>query len=143
MLKQFLVGKGYYKVSLSVNGKTKQHYVHRLMAISFLSGSIQGKQVDHKNGIKTDNNIENLRIVTRQQNCFNSRKMKGVSTSVFKGVYWSSQKQKWHAEIKVNNKKKHLGFFDVEIEAAMAYNEAAKILMGEYCCCNVVATAPL
>jgi hypothetical protein len=80
-------------------------------------------EIDHiKSTDKLDkhqnNNIENLRVVTHQQNLFNTNR---------KGYYWCKQNQKWHTRIQVNGKQKHLGYFLLEDEARQAYLEAKKI----------------
>ena len=75
------------------------------------------EQIDHINGIKDDNRIENLRSVTNHQNQFNKKNTKG---------YYFFYK-KWKSAITVNGKKKHLGYFDTEQEAHQAYLDAKKI----------------
>lgn len=67
ILKQHVVG-GYPRVSLRINGQRKMLSVHRLVCHSFLGECPDGFQVNHKNGIKTDNRIGNLEYVTRSQN---------------------------------------------------------------------------
>lgn len=95
---------------------------HRIMWI-YHNGSIdENMQIDHINGIKTDNRIENLRLVTAQQNCFNRSKFTA------KGYCWSKAAQKWQANITVNGKNKYLGQFTSEIDARNAYLEQAKQL---------------
>ena len=62
--------KGYYRVGLSKNCETKTHKVHRLVAEAFI-GDVEGLQVDHINTVRTDNRVENLRIVTNKENANN------------------------------------------------------------------------
>jgi hypothetical protein len=82
--------------------------------------NINGKHgdvvIDHINGVKTDNRVDNLRIVTQQKNCENRRS---------KGYHKIGKK--WRAQIKVNKKKHHLGYFDTEQEAHAAYLDAKAI----------------
>lgn len=59
---------GYKEVALSKDGKTKTVLLHRLIAIHFVPNPDNLPVVNHKNGIKTDNRIENLEWVTRSQN---------------------------------------------------------------------------
>jgi hypothetical protein len=60
--------KGYLCVNLSENNKAKKQYVHRLVAIYFLSNPLCKKTVNHKNGIKDDNRVENLEWATQSEN---------------------------------------------------------------------------
>ena len=65
--------KGYMRVGLYNNGKKTNKYIHRLVAEAFIENPNNSEQVDHINGIKTDNKVENLRWVTSSQNNFNKR----------------------------------------------------------------------
>lgn len=75
--------------------------------------------IDHINGNKLDNRIDNLRSVTKQENSFNK------VTS--KGYWWSKDKKKWCSYIWVNQKKIHLGYFVNEVDARQTYLEAKDI----------------
>ena len=91
----------------------------------------KGKQIDHRNGDGLDNKRENLRLSTQQQNVFN-QKPTGHGTSKYKGVSWIKKVGKWYSSIKHNNKSKYLGIYNNEIDAAKAYDNAAKQLFGEF-----------
>ena len=88
--------------------------LHRIIASCYLGLDLADKkcQVDHINRIKTDNRLVNLRLVTNQQNSFN--------TSA-KGYYWHKQLNKWQAQIGINGKNKHIGYYDHEEDARAAY----------------------
>lgn len=102
-----------------------------------LLGESPGYIIDHIDGDGLNNRISNLRFVTKSQNSFNSFYPKGISK--YKGV-WKRQDRKkpWVAEIRVENKKYYLGSFYTEKEAALAYNDAAITLVGNYAKLNEV-----
>lgn len=94
------------------------------MAITFLghknNGSSKGLVVDHINNIKTDNSIDNLQLISQREN---SSKDKKNGTSKYIGVYWNKEKHKWTARIQVNGFNKHIGHFNNEIDAHLAYEK--------------------
>lgn len=67
-LKQAINTNGYSFVSLRLNGKQKSVSIHRLVAIAFLANPDAKEQVNHINGVKSDNRVENLEWVTRSEN---------------------------------------------------------------------------
>jgi hypothetical protein len=97
--------------------------------------------VDHKNGDSLDNRRANLRLATRSQNMCNRRKTKSKTSSRFMGVSFHKQKGKWAAYINLHNKRIWLGRFKTEIEAAKAYDEAAKKYHGEFARLNFAESA--
>ena len=72
ILKESDNGKGYKKVGLNEDGKFKQFYIHRLVAKAFIPNPENKKTVNHKNGIKHDNRVENLEWNTYSENNFHS-----------------------------------------------------------------------
>lgn len=113
-----LTNKGYIHPRIGC----KHVLQHRIIASAFLGLDITDLkiQVDHINGIRNDNRLENLRLVTCQQNHFNRTKARGYS--------WNKQHRKWQAKIKINGKTQHLGYFDTEESAHNAYLEAKEQL---------------
>ena len=65
----FLDKYGYHLVNLYYKGGHKNQYVHRLVALAFVPGWRKEFEVNHKNGVKTDNRAENLEWVTHRENC--------------------------------------------------------------------------
>lgn len=98
-----------------------------------------GEIVDHANGIGIDNRKENLRFTDRQGNAANAKKKAG--TSRYKGVFWDRARNGWldphagglwTAQITVGYKRILLGRFRDEVEAARAYDAAARLYFGEF-----------
>lgn len=93
-------------------------------------------RIDHKNRDGLDNQKENLRPASRCQNSANSKKRE-ATTSKFKGVHWVTAEQIWRAQIGYENTMIWLGNFSDEIEAARAYDVAAKKIFGEFARLNL------
>lgn len=110
-------------------------YMRRIILIRKL-GHLDFQYTDHKNHNKLDNRRDNLRPASGTQNAGNRKARQG--TSKFKGVCWFKRDKKWIVYIRLNGGRKHLGLFTDEIEAAKAYNEAAKKYFGEFACLNKV-----
>ena len=91
-------------------------------------------KVDHKNRKRNDNCKNNLRIATPQQNMMNCGKQTDSIYSKYKGVCFHKKAKKWVSYIRIDGKRVHLGIFNSEIEAAKAYEEAAKKHFGEFAC---------
>jgi hypothetical protein len=86
---------------------------------------------DHIDAAPLNNRRCNLRNCTRQQNAQNALKH-ACATSRYKGVCWSKRRRKWHAAIRSDGKLYNLGYFDSEIDAALAYDRKARELFGPY-----------
>ncbi len=72
-LKGFVSDKGYRRVSLCVNGKTSNHYVHALIAAAFIGPRPSGHHVDHINFDPSDNRPQNLRYLSAADNSMRTR----------------------------------------------------------------------
>lgn len=97
----------------------------------FLMNAPKGVVIDHKNRNPLDNRLDNLRPCTVQQNSMN-RSIQRNNTSGVTGVYWSNTYNKWIATIKINGKRKHLGYFKEKEDAIEARRQAEIIYFGEY-----------
>jgi hypothetical protein len=100
---------------------------HRLV-FTLTTGGWPLDDIDHIDGNGSNNRIENLRDVTRQVNRKNTRQLDS-NTSGICGVGWHKAESKWRADIVVNFKSKHLGFF-THIEDAIAARKAAETKFG-------------
>lgn len=73
-LKQILIWTGYLRVILNNKDRYKYFYVHRLVYETFFGTIPKGKQVNHINGIKSDNRLKNLELVTPKENTLHALK---------------------------------------------------------------------
>ena len=130
----YITDSGYHRVEAKImaNGKTKTFTLAR-----WLLHFPEGKHVDHIDRDPLNNRMSNLRIATREENCQNASKYKAKTSSIYKGVCFHKQKQKWMAYINVNKKRHGLGYFNNEIDAAIAYNNKIKELGASFCTPNV------
>jgi hypothetical protein len=122
-----------YHAIARIGGKTAR--MHRI-----IMGAEKGQIVDHIDGNPLNNTRDNLRFADKYQNGYNSKSRAG-STSKYKGVCFEKDhhgKQKWRAYINYKGKQRRLGRFYTERDAALAYNNAAKELHGEYARLNEV-----
>jgi hypothetical protein len=89
------------------------------------------KRIDHINGKKWDNRIENLRLATCAENNRNQKRRRN-NRSGYKGVYYGGRA--WKARIVFDGKTIQLGRYKTRQEAHAAYCKAATELHGEFAC---------
>lgn len=106
-------------------GKVIQQRLH-----IFLFGGRPNFEVDHKDRNELNCQRGNLRWATKSQNAANSKKRPG--TSRYKGVSWSRARHRWVAFIKINYQNIYLGGFAEEVDAARAYDKAARQYFGDF-----------
>jgi hypothetical protein len=98
---------------------------HRLIYEAFHGVKLTPEQhINHINRIRHDNRIDNLELVTNQQNTQWSTNRTGT----YKGVVWREDRNKWRAELKYNYQNHFLGYYENGVEAAKAYNDFAQYL---------------
>lgn len=130
------VNNGYRQTKLRGDGIGRTFMFSQLVAMTFLGHEPNGHDlvVDHINGDKSDDRVENLRIVTHRANtstCFRSDR--GSFSSEYVGVNWSKKASKWLALIYHDGVHTHLGCYNTEIEASKAYQLAlSKIKDGSF-----------
>lgn len=117
-----LYPNGYLKTGIG----SKEYTVHGLIWL-YHTGSLPKLDIDHINGIRSDNRIENLREVSRSVNMQNLKKAPAHNkTSGLLGVKRHSKGKRWQAQIQVNKKQIYLGLFDTKEEAQVAYLKAKR-----------------
>jgi hypothetical protein len=97
-------------------------YQHRL-AWFYVNGCWPENEIDHINGVRTDNRINNIRLATRSENEMNT-KMRSDNSSGVKGVSWYASRGRWVAEIRLQGKNIWLGQFEELKDAENAIRKA-------------------
>lgn len=118
--------------SSMVNRQTRQLIrMHRIIL-----DSQNGELVDHKDHNGLNNQRSNIRPCTQSQN--HQNRISRVGTSRFKGVSWRKGRNRWLVNIATGDRKRYVGMFKNELDAAMAYNSIAAELFGEFARLNVL-----
>lgn len=104
----------------------------KILMHHLILGVTNAVEIDHKDRDGLNNRRNNLRVATRAQNQAN-RPQKQNTTSKYRGV--TLDRGRWR--VRISKKKKYLGSFDSEIQAAIAYDVAAKIKYGEFAQLNL------
>ena len=131
ILKSGLNARGYYTVSLCKNGKATTKKIHRLVAIAFIPNPENKECVDHIDNNRKNNNVNNLRWCSNAENQRNRTKQYN-NTSGYKGVCFHKQHQKYMAQIQLNGKLIHIGYYETAEEASNAYKIKADELHKEF-----------
>lgn len=123
MLSQKVEGKtGYKRLMLRKNGTGKTIAVHQLVMLAFV-GEANGRHVNHKNQIQTDNRLENLEYVSIRENVSYSLMLKGNTIGAYdrkNGTFSSS--------ISIDGKQYYLGTFETRELACQAYRNVRKFM---------------
>lgn len=117
---------GYHEIRLD----DRLYKAHRL-AWLYVHGTMPCEHIDHINGVRADNRIDNLRPASPSQNQHN-RGAQSNNTSGFKGVSWNSRRKKWCAQIRFEWSTQFLGYFEDAQAAKRAYDAAASKMHGEF-----------
>lgn len=128
----YLHPDGYMRIS--VKGVK---YLGQRLAWFYVHGDWPTQHIDHINQNKADNRLSNLRLASRLENSRN-RKVFVNNKCGYKGVHFVSNLGKYRAIIKYEGKPIHLGYFHYLDDAALAYNEAATTMFGDYASLNVI-----
>ena len=115
---------GYKTFAFNIEGKIKNFQYHRVVYYANnpqwdIYDSSKNNFIDHVDGIRTNTHISNLRVVTHQENLFNTKA---------KGYYFNKARGKYQAQIVLNGKEIYLGRYDTEDDAREAYlNKKAEL----------------
>lgn len=118
-----LHGSGYKIITID----SATFKLHRVIWVLVFGHIPSGFYIDHINGNKIDNRLENLRLATNSQNQQNRPAPKNNSSG-YRGVTWHKAVNKWMARICHKGQRKTIGFFDTPEDAYKAYKEEAKKL---------------
>lgn len=127
ILKQNIGTSGYLFANLYKDKNGKPRMIHQLVAESFLNHSPSGqhKVVDHKDGNRLNNNVDNLQITTQRHN---TNKSRPVGKSGYRGVAWSTVNKKWQVRPRVGGVKINVGYFDCPKKAHQCYVDFSKYI---------------
>jgi hypothetical protein len=125
------ISRGYYRVRLTNNNKTKSFRINRLVALSFIPNPKNLPIADHIDKIKSNNHVSNLRWCSYPQNAQNVNIRKD-STTGFKGVSMYKPTNQYRASIRINGKNTSLGYYATAEQASEVYEATAKELHGDF-----------
>lgn len=117
---------GGYAVRRTPRPNPRTLYMHRVIL-----EAPKGCQVDHINGNRLDNRRENIRLCSQTEN-IRAYMRPSAKTSPYRGVCWASRPGRWLARITVNYRTIHIGHYHTELEAAAAYDAAARLHFGTF-----------
>ena len=131
-----IVSNGYRQTTLKKNNIGRTFKFSQLVTMAFLGHEPNGVDfvIDHINGDRSDDRVENLRIVTQRENsstCFRSDR--DSLSSEYVGVNWDKTVSKWRSQIQSKGVQTYLGYYNTDIEASNAYQEAlSKVKDGSF-----------
>jgi hypothetical protein len=96
----------------------------------------ENMEIDHVNGVRSDNRWVNLRLATRRQNMWNVKGARSDSLTAVKGVSYRAERKRYVAKIKIDGKCKKIGSFKTIEEAEACYNRAVLDYRGEFASCQ-------
>lgn len=128
-------GHGWFAYRIAGSGQTGSVYLYGFKAgykakgrnvwmHNVIMDPPEGYEVDHINHDPLDNRRENLRVVSHAENCRNRGKRRAGGSSQWLGVSWNKEKGRWRASVTKGGRRKLVGSFENEVDAAQAYNLA-------------------
>jgi hypothetical protein len=123
---------GAYGGYIIIAFKNREYYAHRLGYYMYHGIDPLEKLVDHIDGDKSNNKINNLRLASKSENGRNRVNLPSNNTSGVIGVCWDKKAKKWKAFIMINGKQKHLGYFINKEDAIKVRKEGEIKYFGEF-----------
>jgi len=142
IMKTFDNGRGYQWVCFWRGGKPSRHYIHRLVAQSFISPIPDGLHVSHINENNQDNRAINLCLETPSENarrplhCKRQGASRRISKTGLRGVYYRKSTGKFLAQMTHGGRPFYLGSYATAKDAAIAFDKKAIELRGGYATTN-------
>lgn len=121
-----LSSSGY--ITLGFDGKVLK--AHRVAWMLFYN-EVPDSDIDHKNCVKSDNRIQNLRLATKPENAFNQRRASN-NTSGIKGVSWDSTRCKWRVSLCTKGIRKTVGYLESLEDARVLIDFHRQLQHGEF-----------
>jgi len=120
------ISQGYRNIVLE-----KQRFLAHHIVWFFEHGEFPDGDLDHRNGVRSDNRFGNLRKATKTENAQNRKVMKDTQSGI-KGAWFHKGNQKWESTICVHKRRIFLGNFPTAQAAGEAYAAAEKTYFGEF-----------
>ena len=117
---------------IQIRFKNSPYLAHRLAYYMYYGIHPLEKLVDHIDGDKTNNKIDNLRLATNSQNGMNRVSLAINNTSGVTVVFFNKRKKKWTARITIDRFQKHLGIFANKEDAIKSRREAEIKYFGDF-----------
>jgi hypothetical protein len=146
--KLYIEKTGYARLYVRLIGEPKvrkliKFMAHRLVWEAFNGPIPKDKVMDHIDGNKLNNRLDNLRLASHAQNNMNVGKINKITKSIYKGLQYVKRNinKPWEARFRFCNKIYLLGAYRTELEAAIAYDLKAIELAGPFARTNLITTA--
>lgn len=121
-------GQGYTRVMVD----NQSYRAHRVIYTMHFGEIPEGMHIDHINGVRNDNRIENLRLATPTQNMRNRKSARVDSVTGVRGVYLHKKSGRFRVHFKVNGKYIHLGYFKSEKDASETAYSYRRSIFGDF-----------
>lgn len=144
VLKTYIQNSGYEQIKINYQGLHIHKSIHRLVAEAFIPNPLNKKYVNHIDGNKLNNTVDNLEWCTNSENLLHARKTglnpynkptlglklkprsNNAKQSQYLGVHWDNSRQRWRACVVLDKVKYLQKRYDSEYEAALARDECIK-----------------